>query len=151
MIFLQSQTMRSVGMLASAHNTTDGTQRGPETHSLILLDNMEAPGNAARLFAETTFQCCACTCKKKHDCGRQPPAWKSYGKPYKTNTFLHCPRTLRNFLTADAATNVGALCRRNRIFKDAPRTYLRHCFSPRGDAVMITGSTRCSSCGSQVP
>ena len=34
-----------------------------------------------------------------------------------------------------AATNVGALCHRNRTFKDASGTSLGHCVSPRGDAV----------------
>ena len=57
-IFLQCQPMRSEGMLAPAQPPTDGAQRGPDTHSVILLENMESLGNAARLFAETQFQCC---------------------------------------------------------------------------------------------
>ena len=64
MIFLQCQPMRPEGMLAPAHPPTDGAQRGPDTHSVILLKNMESPGNAARLFAETQSQCCTCIRKR---------------------------------------------------------------------------------------
>ena len=149
MPFLQCQTMRSVGTLASAHPPTDSAQRGPDTHSVILLENIGSPGNAARLFAETPFQCCAVHLQKGHDCGRQSPTWDCYGKPYKTNTSLHCLGILRSFLAADAATNVGTLCHRNRTFKDASGASPGHCVAPRGDAVMITESTRRASWGSQ--
>ena len=71
MMFLNDQPVDSVGMLASAHPPTDGAQRGPDTHSVILLENVEAPGNAARLFAETQFQCCAVHLQREHDCGRE--------------------------------------------------------------------------------
>ena len=64
MIFWQCQPMRSEGMLAPAHPPTDGAQRGPDTDSVILLENMESLGNAARLFAETQFQCCTRVCKR---------------------------------------------------------------------------------------
>ena len=106
-------------MLASDHPPTDGAQRGPDTHSVILLENMESPGNAARLFAETPFQCCACTCKRN-------------------STADASARILRSFLAADATTNVGALYHRIRIFEDAPGASLGHRVSPRGDGVMIT-------------
>ena len=56
--------MRPEGMLAPAHPPTDGAQRGPDTHSVILLANVESLGNAARLFAETQSQCCTCICKR---------------------------------------------------------------------------------------
>ena len=48
--------MEAVRTLASAHPPTNGAQRGPDTHSVILLEIMRAPGTATRLFAEMPLQ-----------------------------------------------------------------------------------------------
>ena len=147
-ILLQCQSRRSVETLASAHPPTDGAQRGPGTHSAIPLDNTEAPVNTARLFAETPFQCCACTCKRS--------SAADVGHPHGNLTEnlinpIHFCNALGHYATSSLLMppNVGALCYRNRIFKDASGTSRRHCVAPRGDAVMIPECTRRVSWGSQ--
>ena len=150
MIFLQGQHIGSVGTLVSPHPPKNGTRRGLDTRSVILLEIMRAPGNVARLFAEMQFQCCAVHLRNKHDCGRQNTAWEPYENLIK-QTLLHCPSVVRNLLTADTTTNVDTLGRRSRNFRDDSSTSLGHCASPRGDVVIVNGATFCGSRGSQAP